>query len=106
MMDLISVQVTLRCVSERLNTGVRSDPLDMIRHNCSIGNPFSGPGMVQLRVNLNIRSGVLGNEGNVLINFTVSSLNPDNRSTIIDNSNFAVQELSFEARANISIDNG
>ena len=96
-------QVTLRCLSERLNTGVRND---LIRHNCSVGNPFSGPGMIQLRVNLNIRSGVLGNEGDVSINFSVSSLNSENRSTVIDHSNFAVQELSIEARANISIDNG
>lgn len=80
--------------------------LDMTQYNCSIGNPFPGPESIHLRVQLNPSNGILGNEKNLLMNFTVSSLNPENDSTIMDNSNFAVQELSFEARANISIDNG
>ena len=79
----------------------------MTRHNCSIGNPFSTPlpRRIQLRVRIDPRN-IFGNEEDILINFTVSSLNPENTTTILDNSNFAVVELNFEARANITIDNG
>ena len=61
--------------------------------------------MLQLRARLKPRI-VVGNEPDALINFTVSSLNPENMSTIVDNSNFADVQLNFEARANITIDKG
>lgn len=76
----------------------------MIRYNCSIGNPFSTR-LIQLRVRIEPQN-IVGNEPNVQINFTVGSLNPENVSTILDGSNFAVVELNIAARANITIDNG
>ena len=77
----------------------------MTRYNCSIGNPFSGPGgSIRLRVRFNPQSGIVGNENSIMINFTVSSLNPENNGTL--NDNFARVGVSFEARANITIDNG
>ena len=76
----------------------------MTRYNCSIGNPFSTP-FLQLRARLEPQN-IVGNEPNALINFTVSSLNPENISTTVDNSNFAVVQLNFAARANITIDKG
>ena len=78
----------------------------MTRYNCSIGNPFSGPGMIELRVNLEPSDLIIGNENNASIDFTVSSINPENTTTIEDNSNFATTQLEFEAKANITIDNG
>ena len=78
----------------------------MTQYNCFIGNPFSGPGMIQLRVNLEPSDQIIGNENDVSINFTVSSINPENTTTIEDNSNFATVELQFEAKANVTIDNG
>ena len=97
--------MTLRCLTEPLAVG--GQQLGMTRHNCSIGNPFSTPfpRMIDLRVRLEPRN-IVGNEPNALINFTVSSLNPENMTTIVDNSNFAVVQLNFTARANITIDNG
>ena len=95
--------MTLRCLIEPL----AGQQLGMTRYNCSIGNPFSTPlpRMLQLRARLEPRI-VVGNEPDALINFTVSSLNPENMSTIVDNSNFADIQLNFEARANITIDKG
>ena len=97
--------MTLKCLTEPLAVG--GQQLGMTRHNCSIGNPFSTPfpRMINLRVRLEPRN-IIGNEPNALINFTVSSLNPENTTTIVDNSNFAVVQLDFIARANITIDNG
>lgn len=79
----------------------------MTQYNCSLGNPFSAPypGSLELRVRLNPLN-IVGNEPNTLINFTVSSLNPENATTIVDNSNFAEVQINFVARANITIDNG
>ena len=96
--------MTLRCLSEPFVD--QNQPLDMTRHNCSIGNPFPGTREIQLRVKLEPRNKIIGNEESISINFTVSSINPENSSTIVDNSNFAVAQLMFEARANITIDNG
>ena len=78
----------------------------MIRHTCSIGNPFSGPGTIQLRVQLSPRTTIVGNEDRVSINFTVSSINPEDPATVADNSNFAIAQMEIEARADISIDDG
>ena len=101
------MQVSLRCLSEPFGDQL----LDMTRHNCSIGNPFIGnpslePRRIQLRVELDPRNEIIGSEEDIFINFTVSSINPENSSTIVDNSNFDVVRLMFEARANISIDDG
>ena len=78
----------------------------MLRHTCSIGNPFSGPGMIRLRVQLSPRTTIVGNENSVSINFTVSSINPENPATIADNSNFDIAQMEIVARADISIDDG
>ena len=94
------MKVSLRCSLESLENQ------QFTRHNCSLGNPFSGPGRIRLRVNLDPRSGIIGNEDDIFINFTVSSINSENVSTIVDNSNFATIQLEVEARANITIDNG
>ena len=100
------MQVSLSCSGPEVLVNDQNEPLDMIRHTCSIGNPFSGPGMIQLRVQLTPRSSIMGNEDAVSINFTVSSINPENQATITDNSNFALAQMTIEARADISIDDG
>ena len=93
-----------------MSLNCRSEPLDgqnlQTLYDCSLGNPFAGPGRIQLRVNLSPNPRIIGNENTVPINFTVGSLNPENVNTIIDNSNFFVTQLRFEARANITIDEG
>ena len=93
-----------------MSLNCRSEPLDnqnqQTRYDCSIGNPFAGPGRIQLRVNLSPNPRIIGNEDTVPINFTVTSLNPENMNTIVDNSNHFVTQLRFEARANITIDEG
>ena len=93
-----------------MSLNCRSEPLDgqnqQTQYDCSIGNPFIGPGRIQLRVNLSPNPRIVGNENTVLINFTVGSLNPENINTIVDNSNFFVSQLKFEARANVTIDEG
>ena len=71
-----------------------------------MGSLFVGPGRIQLRVNLSPNPRIIGNEDSISINFTISSLNPENINTIVDNSNFFVTQLRFEARANITIDEG
>ena len=76
------------------------------RYDCSIGNPFSGPGNVHLRVVLSPLENIVGNERDISINFTVSSVNPEDQTTVADSSNYAIDSLSFEARADISIDDG
>ena len=48
----------------------------------------------------------IGNENDVIVNFTVSSINAERPSTIVDSSNFDTLQLSFEGRANISIESG
>ena len=80
--------------------------MDQIHHRCSIGNPFQGPGSLQLRVQLLPSNDIIGNENDIIVNFTVSSINPENASAIMDDSNFDSAQLMFEARANITIDNG
>ncbi len=80
--------------------------MDQTHHRCSIGNPFQGPGSLQLRVQLLPSNDVIGNENDVTVNFTVGSVNPENVSAIVDDSNFDDVQLMFEARANITIDNG
>ena len=80
--------------------------MDQTHHRCSIGNPFSGPGSLRLRVQLLPGNDIIGDENDVTINFNVDSINPENASTIMDDSNFDSAQLSFEARANITIDNG
>ena len=52
------------------------------------------------------RNEIIGNEDDVLVNFTVSSINTENTTTIVDDSNFATIRLDIEARANITIDDG
>ena len=59
-----------------------------------------------MRVNLSPNPRVVGDENALPINFTVSSLNPENINTVLDTSNFFVSQLMFEARANITIDDG
>ena len=71
-----------------------------------MGRLFVGPGRIQLRVNLSPNPRIIGNEDTISINFTIGSLNPENINTIVDNSNFFVTQLRFEARANITIDEG
>ena len=99
------LQVTIRCSFE--TTDNQTQPFNMMTHyNCSIGNPFSGPGGIRLRVNIEPRDEIIGNENDISINFTVTSINSENQATIADNSNFVVTQLSFEAKAKITIDNG
>ena len=78
----------------------------MTRHDCSIGNPFSGPGSIRLRVELNPLSGIVGDEADIPFNFSVSSINSENPANIADNSNFVTDTMPIEARADISIDDG
>ena len=80
--------------------------MDQTRHSCSIGNPFLGPGSLQLRVQLLPSNYIIGSEDDIIVNFTVDSINPENVSTIVDDSNFDRVQLMFEARANITADNG
>ena len=96
--------MTLRCLSEPFVE--ENQLIDQTHHSCSIGNPFQGPGSLQLRVQLLPSNDIIGNENDVTLNFTVSSINPENVSTIMDDSNFDSVQLMFEARANITIDNG
>ena len=96
--------MSLRCVTESLTEG--EDSLSLTHHSCSIGNPFNGPGNLRLRVELDPANDITGNENAVFVNFTVTSINSEEAQTIEDNSNFAVVQLSFEARANITIDDG
>ena len=78
----------------------------MTQYDCSIGNPFSGSGNIRLRVELNPFSGIVGNEHDISINFTVSSVNPEDQANVADHSNYVIDSLMFEARADISIDDG
>ena len=80
--------------------------MDQTHHSCSIGNPFQGPGSLQLRVQLLPSNDIIGNENDITVNFTVGSVNPENASTILDDSNFDSIQLMFEAKANVTIDNG
>ena len=100
------LQVSLGCEPPELLINDNNEPLGMSRHVCSIGNPFSGPGSIRLRVALNPVTGIVGNENDVSINFTVGSINPEMQSTLVDNSNFAIASMSVEARADVSIDDG
>ena len=99
-------QVSLNCAPPEILVGENNEPQDLERHSCSIGNPFSGPGSIRLRVQLNPRVGLVGSENDVSINFTVSSINPEMPANINDNSNFALTQMSVEARADVSIDDG
>ena len=98
--------MSLRCLSEPFVEQNRS--MDQIHHRCSVGNPFSGPGNLWLRVQLLPGNDIIGNENDVAINFNVDSINPENTNTIMDDSNFDSAQLTFEARANniITVDNG
>ena len=98
--------MSLRCDEPLPLTNDQNEPTGMLRHACSIGNPFSGPGQIRLRVQLSPRNTIVGSEDSVSINFTVSSINPENPSTIVDNSNFAIAQVDIVARADISIDDG
>ena len=100
------LQVSLRCEPPEILTDEDNNPLDMTRHNCSIGNPFSGPGSIQLRVELAPHNGIVGNENDVSINFTVSSINPERARNINDGSNFAVAQMAVEALGGVTIDSG
>ena len=102
----LPMQVSLRCDEPLPLTNNQNEPLNMLRHMCSIGNPFSGPGVIRLRVQLTPRNTIIGNEDSVSINFTVSSINPEAPGTISDDSNFAIAQLAIVARADISIDDG
>ena len=79
---------------------------NLTEHTCYIGNPLSGGEGIQLRVQLSPMSTIFGNENDILINFTVGSINPEDQETVINGSNFAEVELTFDARANITVDNG
>ena len=87
-------------------TDSQNQQTDMLRHSCSIGNPFSGPGSIRLRVQLSPRTTIVGNENSVSISFNVSSINPEDAATIADNSNFALAQMDVVARADISVDDG
>ena len=100
------MQVSLGCNQPETLFNENNEPLDMTRHDCSIGNPFSGPGSITLRVQFTPRSGIVGNENDLAITFTVSSLNPESPATIADGSNSAISTSSIGARADISIDDG
>ncbi len=100
------MQVSLRCDEPLPLTDDQNQPIDMVRHTCSIGNPFSGPGTNRLRVQLSPRTTIIGNEAPVSINFTVTSINPEDPATVADNSNFVIAQMEIVARADISIDDG
>ena len=53
-----------------------------------------------------LSSDIVGNERDISINFTVSSVNPEDQATVADGSNYAIDSLSFEAQADVSIDDG
>ena len=93
------LQVALSCGAESLED-------QQNRFNCSIGNPLSGLSLINVTVRLAILGELVGNEGGILINFTVSSLNQEIPFTIEDGSNDAVVNLTVEARADVTIDNG
>ena len=80
--------------------------MDQTHYSCSIGNPFLGPGSLQLRVQLLPSNDIIGNENDIVVNFTVGSVNPENVSTVVDDSNSDSILLLFEARANITVDSG
>lgn len=96
--------MSLTCLSEPFTE--ENQLIDQTRHSCSIGNPFRGPGNIQLRVQLMPGGDSIGNENDVIVNFTVGSINPERPSTVVDSSNFDTLQLSFEGRANISIESG
>ena len=93
------LQVALSCGAELLED-------QQTRFNCSIGNPLSKRSLINVAVQLETLGELVGNEGGILINFTVSSLNPENPATIEDGSNDAMVNLIIEARADVTIDNG
>ena len=93
------VQVALSCGAELLEDR-------QTRFNCSIGNPLSKRSLINVTIRLEILGELVGNEGGILINFTVSSLNRENPATIEDGSNDAMVNLTVEARADVAIDNG
>ena len=97
---MVSVlQVGLSCGAELLEN-------QRSRFNCSIGNPLSKLSLISVTVRLEILRGLVGNEGGILINFTVSSINQEIPINIEDGSNDAMVNLTVEARADVTIDNG
>lgn len=95
--------MSLNCNEPERLTNEQNQPLDMTRHDCSIGNPFSGQRSIQLRVELATRAQIIGNENDVSINFMVSGIN-ESSTTVADNS--ALAALQIGARADITIDDG
>ena len=93
------LQVALSCGAELLED-------QQTRFNCSIGNPLSKLSLINVTVRLEILGELVGNEGSILINFTVSSLNRELPFNIEDGSNDAMVNLTVEARADVTIDNG
>lgn len=70
---------------------------------CFIGNPFSGPGnQVVVVATVIPQRGLRGDEGDLKVSFSVSSLNPED--SITTNDNVASVILKTAAQADISID--
>lgn len=93
------LQVAISCGAELLED-------QQTRFNCSIGNPLSKLSLTSVTVRLAILGELVGNEGGILINFTVSSFNQEFPITIEDGSNDAMVNLTVEARADVTVDNG
>ncbi len=74
------------------------------RVTCSIGNPLAGPNENLQVTTVVIPQQLVGNEMPLNINFSVSSVNPEDETTIADGSNSFMGQLLVAAQADITLD--
>ncbi len=74
------------------------------RVTCSIGNPLAGPNENLQVTTVVIPQQLVGNEMPLNINFSVSSVNPENEATIADGSNSFTGQLLVTSQADVILD--
>jgi hypothetical protein len=94
--------VSLTCPnSDRVN--VVENGVAITRVGCSIGNPLPGPGYtIQVATTLTPRLELIGNEGDISIGLSVTSVNPEESMNTADNERTAT--LAVVAVADITLD--
>ena len=81
---------------------VTESDVDLARVTCSIGNPLAGGARIVISTTIIPRIGLVGNEGNINVNFRVSSVNPEGESTRMDNEFTGL--LMVNAIADVTLD--
>ena len=75
---------------------------ELTRHNCSIGNPLPGGLGLIVRVDLQPRPEIIGNEGSIALEFSVDSVNSDPVGDRGDN--MVLVTIEVDAQADVFLD--